>query len=210
MLEIWKEIIGYSGIYVVNPQGKIKSLRTKKIMRTHKNPLGYEFVRLSLSGKSKKHRVHRIVAKAFLDNPFNKPFINHLDSNPSNNHMDNLTWCTQAENIQYAYDYGNKKPTLNRIGCKQGSTSKYANVYFDKARNRWIANVDFTNVEGKFKKRRFFSVSRFKSSEQAEKAAAYAVNIILDEIKDTSRTRNLILLTDTGQYEDAPIKTLTN
>lgn len=46
-------------------------------------------------------RVHRIVAMAFLDNPNNYPIINHKDENPSNNHVDNLEWCTYKYNTNY-------------------------------------------------------------------------------------------------------------
>lgn len=210
MINDWVKIPNYNDTYAVNSEGKIKNLKTQKILKTHKNKLGYVFVRLSLKGLSKKHRVHRLVGVAFIPNPDNKPFINHLDSNPSNNHKSNLAWCTQAENIQHAYTYGFKTPTMNRVGTKTGKGSKYANVYLDKARNRWIANVDFSTSEGNFKRRKFFAVSRFESSEQAEKAAAYAVNLILDSIQDTGRTRNPVILTEEGKYQDVAVTTSTN
>lgn len=210
MLIIWKEIPDYEGIYEVNNIGQIRNSTNGKILKQHENPLGYRFIRLSKKGISKKYRVHRLVALCFLENPENKPFINHLDSNPRNNQLDNLQWCTQSENIQYAYNQGNKTPTKNRTGSKTGTTSKYHNVHFDKMRNRWIANVEVTTSKGFCKYRKFFAVSRFKSSDQAEKAAAYAVNQILESIQDTERKRNNVILTDAGDFEDVDLKTLTD
>lgn len=210
MSVIWKKIPNYDGIYEVNNVGQIRNTTSGKVLKQHENPLGYKFIRLSKNGVSKKYRVHRLVAICFLENPENKPFINHLDSNPRNNQLDNLQWCTQSENIQHAYDHGNKTPTKNRIGSKMGTTSKYHNVYLDRTRNRWIANIDVTTSKGFCKHRKFFSISRFKDSDQAEKAAAYAVNQILESIQDTERKRNNVILTESGDFEDADIKTFTD
>lgn len=207
---LWKQTVGEFSNYEVSNTGLVRNKETKKLLKSHKNHLGYEFVGLSNKGRARKHRVHRLVAFAFLENPENKPNINHLDSNPSNNHVDNLQWCTQSENIKYAYDYGFKKPPMHRLGCKQGSSSKYFNVHLAKVRQRWIARVE-TTIEGKLViKRKFFAISRFETSSQAEKAAAYAVNLILDELKDSTRPRNPIKLTANGKYYDFTIETSTD
>ena len=210
MIILWKQTVGEFSNYEVSNTGLVRNKETKKLLKPHKNPLGYKFVRLSNKGKTKKYRVHRLVAFAFLENPENKPNINHLDSNPSNNHVDNLQWCTQSENIKYAYKHGFKKPTLNRLGSKNGSSSKYFNVHLAKVRQRWIACVE-TTIEGKLViKRKIFAISGFETSSQAEKAAAYAVNLILDELKDSIRPRNPIKLTANGKYYDFTIETSTD
>ena len=99
---------------------------------------------------------------------------------------------------------------MHRLGCKQGSSSKYFNVHLAKVRQRWIARVE-TTIEGKLViKRKFFAISRFETSSQAEKAAAYAVNLILDELKDSTRPRNPIKLTANGKYYDFTIETSTD
>ena len=64
------------------------------------------------NGKAKKHYVHRLVAKAFIPNPENKPNINHKDCNVKNNCVDNLEWCTQSENVRYAVKCGRRVSNL--------------------------------------------------------------------------------------------------
>lgn len=127
MQEIWKDIPGYEGKYQISNFGNVMSLHfrssnKKKILKPiKKNNYGYLQVNLSKNGKHKITMIHRLVAKAFIPNPENKPVINHLDSNPSNNRADNLEWCTQQENIKYGYSYGNmvpSRPMLGRTGSK--------------------------------------------------------------------------------------------
>jgi hypothetical protein len=73
---------------------------------------GYARVKITFDGR-KDHRLvslHRLVANAFIPNPYNKPDVNHKDGNKSNNDVSNLEWCTKTENIRHAIDTGLKKP----------------------------------------------------------------------------------------------------
>ena len=116
--EIWKDIDGYKGLYQVSNFGRVKSLDRirfkyqykcqKKINMLYKGKIlspgdskGYFIVCLMINNKYKTISVHRLVAKAFIQNPENKPNINHIDFNPKNNHISNLEWCTQYENIHH-------------------------------------------------------------------------------------------------------------
>jgi hypothetical protein len=108
--EQWKPIIiekngvvfDYSGLYEVsNKEGRIRSVKTGKILKPGKDKCGYSHVTLCKDGKTSRFQVHRLVATAFIPNPDNLPVVNHKDENPSNNCVDNLEWCTVKYNVNY-------------------------------------------------------------------------------------------------------------
>lgn len=106
MTEEWKPIKGFEGLYEVSNFGNILSLKWRggskpKLMTPiiHKN--GYCNMALSKNGVIKRCLVHRLVAEAFISNPYNLPQINHKDEIKTNNHVSNLEWCTQAYNNVY-------------------------------------------------------------------------------------------------------------
>ena len=108
MKEIWKDIKGYEGLYQVSNLGNVRSMDRitrdgRKIkgknIKPHTNGNSrYLRVALCNNGKIKYENIHRLVAKAFIPNPENKPEVNHKDENPSNNFIDNLEWMTSKEN----------------------------------------------------------------------------------------------------------------
>lgn len=112
-MEIWKEVVGYEGLYEVSNYGRVKRLARKEnvrfLRREHKeeailkNCIGnqYYIVGLRKNGKKKTPLVHRLIAQAFIPNPYNLPEVNHKDENKLNNHLDNLEWCTREYNINY-------------------------------------------------------------------------------------------------------------
>lgn len=118
-MEIWKDIEGYEGLYLVSNKGRIKRLPQhmirsngaelkfeERIMTKKDNGKGYHYVTLHKfsSKKDKKNiLVHRLVAIAFLQNPHNYKFINHIDGNKHNNEVNNLEWCSREDNMQHAY-----------------------------------------------------------------------------------------------------------
>lgn len=126
--EIWKPIPNYEGLYEASNLGNIRSVnRTMNInnivtsnrepysltrniagqtLKKRENVDGYYIVDLSKNGVVKRWRVHRLVAMTFIDNPDNKPHINHKDSNRKNNCIDNLEWCTSKENNHHAASKG--------------------------------------------------------------------------------------------------------
>ena len=118
--EIWKDIVGYKGLYQVSNLGRVKSLARKidhgtyiedrgdVIMSLVINTHGYYSVVFTKNRKKKNHRVHQLVARAFIPNPENKEMINHIDCNRLNNRVDNLEWCTNSENQLHAIAHGLK------------------------------------------------------------------------------------------------------
>jgi len=109
MIEEWKDILGYEGLYKVSNLGNVFSYHSNKMLNPSKNNKGYGLVKLYKDGKIKTQTVHRLVMKAFVPNPLNKPDINHLNSNKMDNRLINLEWCTEQENILYAFKVGEIK-----------------------------------------------------------------------------------------------------
>lgn len=104
MKEIWKDIIGYEGLYKVSNQGRVKRLYRnggEKILKAGKTTNGYLQVALCKEGKPHYMRVHRLVAQHFLPNPNNLSEVNHIDENKDNNCISNLEWCTRQYNASY-------------------------------------------------------------------------------------------------------------
>ena len=136
MQEIWKDIQGYEGAYQVSTKGRVRSLTRKvptyngfrttkgKILKPLKSNSGYFRVDLKSHQKDNYVCIHRLVALAFIPNPFNYPVINHIDNDKTNNNVNNLEWCTQSHNIKEAYRVGNAKPTS---GCFKKGHNRYKN-----------------------------------------------------------------------------------
>lgn len=110
-MEIWKDIKGYEGLYQASNMGNIRSLnygRTGKIkaLRPRPDKDGYSTVSLCKNKSVKNCKVHRLIAQTFIDNPDNKPEVNHIDCNKANNCISNLEWTTRKENQRHAWNNG--------------------------------------------------------------------------------------------------------
>jgi hypothetical protein len=120
MKEIWKDIEGFEKQYRVSNFGRIKRKRYKvkngggyyflkeRIKKPQMNWKGYLFIVIKIGETAKNLKVHRLVAQAFIENPYNKPTVNHKDNNKLNNHVSNLEWMTYYENMRHAIDNGYK------------------------------------------------------------------------------------------------------
>lgn len=102
---MFKAISGYEGLYEINEQGVIKKPDGTRLYGSV-NSYGYRVVSLTKAGKKKDHKVHRLLAKAFIPNPRPGDFncVNHIDGNKLNNSLENLEWCTRKGNNQHARD----------------------------------------------------------------------------------------------------------
>lgn len=122
MQEVWKDISGYEGIYMVSNFGRIKSLKRKcecyggvrsvpeRIIKVSHNKRGYKHVCLHRYGISKNHDLHRIIATAFIPGWFAGAVVNHKDGVKGNNNIDNLEWVTIGYNNFHAKELGLLRP----------------------------------------------------------------------------------------------------
>ena len=97
--DVWSEIKDMNSRYFISSEGRVLSLCLDgyKLIRPFISGDGYYYVDLRKDGKDQKCGVHRLVAKAFLDNPENKPIVHHKDTDRKNNKVTNLQWTTQEE-----------------------------------------------------------------------------------------------------------------
>lgn len=151
--EIWKPVVGYEDYYEVSPTGRVRSLdrisetlsgvvkptKGKVLNLTVKNN-GYLSVMLSVKSITKRFHVHRLVAQAFIPNPYNKAFVNHKNGIKDDNRLENLEWCTRKENAQHA-----SKTGLLRVG-EDNAQSKLSKENVLAIRRLYKMNPNFNKT----------------------------------------------------------------
>ena len=121
----WRDVVDYEGLYIINNYGMVKN-GMKNYIHTLNDYNGYYRINLLKDEKYKTQQVHRLVALAFIPNPENKPFVDHIDNNGFNNHISNLRWATNQEN------------QLN-VKCCRNSKSGIRGVHFNTRQKKWVA-----------------------------------------------------------------------
>lgn len=130
--EIWLDVVGYEGLYMVSNTGKVKSIRTGKVLKpdvcgANENNL-YETVAFSIKGNRVRFKSHKLVAIAFIPNPSDRKYVNHKDRNKLNNTVSNLEWVHQRENVTHSM---------------KAKASKYTGVYWHSRDNTWHASITY-------------------------------------------------------------------
>lgn len=98
MIEEWMDVIGTNGMYRVSDQGNIYSLYRRRIIKGSYDKNGYLSVALAIDKKVKYMRLHRVVAMAFIPNPYGLPCVNHINEVKDDNRATNLEWITHKDN----------------------------------------------------------------------------------------------------------------
>ena len=135
--EIWKDVVGYEGLYEVSDKGNVRSVERKdsigrkcggRVLKPINNGHGYLQVDMCKNGKAKKKRIHRLVAEAFIPNPKGFLEINHKDENKSNNELSNLEWCTREYNINYGKRTEKVSKKVRAINIKTGEVFTFNSI----------------------------------------------------------------------------------
>jgi len=132
MTEEYKPIQDFE-IYEVSNLGNVKNKKTGRILKPNVGNDGYNKLSLMKDKKRCGKKLHRLIAEAFIPNPENKQFVDHIDNNRLNNNINNLRWATNQENQR------NRQLNIN-------STSGVKGVSFDKARNKWSATITIDGI----------------------------------------------------------------
>lgn len=170
--EIWENVpdlpyeVSNFGV-VRRKEGKYK-YKNRTHIKPYLNNKGYYCVNLYMNSKVYKYLVHRLVGIAFVPNPNNYTVINHIDGNPLNNHVSNLEWYTQSQNIKHAWDTGLfSNRYVNASNKNRGGSSKYVGVSWSKERQRWCAHIRVN--------KKSIGLGRYKTEEEAAKAYDFYV-----------------------------------
>ena len=177
--EIWKPVKGFEGLYEVSNLGNVRSvdrhlmlgnkycLVKGKPRKPYLTPKGYLMATLSKNNKGKNYLVHRLVAEAFIANPNDLPFIDHINTIRDDNRVENLRWCSYKEN-------SNNPLTIEHIRSKEVQEKRLATVR-KKQSCRCEVSVYYIDEDG--------SKISFKSMAEAERQTNVLSSYISRSIK---------------------------
>lgn len=132
------DIHGYEGRYQITSDGRVFSLISNKFLSHGIKPGGYAFVGLHKKGVKTSYRmVHRLVAEAFIPNPYGKPEVNHINGDKLDNSINNLEWVTSSENTRHGFANGLLSQGVNHHFNKL-NPDQIKEVYYAKGKYRDI------------------------------------------------------------------------
>lgn len=192
-MEEYRTIKEYEN-YEISNKGNIRNKTTKQILKPTKDKKGYLIINIQKNGKGENKRVHRLVAQEFIENQSNKPIVDHIDNNRSNNNVENLRWCTSCEN------------SWNRTSFNKNGKGVYYIDHPDEKQPKYYATI--------FHKGTKYDLGMFWSKEEAQKVRYekekelfgefmnkknYKLESTIDLINDNT---NKNITKDEDKYED--------
>ena len=125
--------------YTIDREGNVWSKKTNRFLKSSLNKGGYLVLSLYKNGKEKRHYIHRLLGLTYIPNPENKPTVDHIDQNTSNNSLSNLRWATRLEQIENRGNWGEIPNKLISYYFNKRSGHKYYRIqkkgYFNKVLN---------------------------------------------------------------------------
>jgi uncharacterized protein (UPF0147 family) len=175
-MEEWRPIEGTNGLILVSNEGRVGSMLrgTFRELKTQVDKKGYRRLRITLDRKKMSLKVHREVAKAFIDNPHNLPQVNHIDGDKSNNAVSNLEWVSNSDNCKHAIRTGLWETVI--AGAKKENDSRKIPIIAFKEDDRSVV-LNFESVseaERVFNSRHICDVLKGKRSKCKGFAFRYA------------------------------------
>lgn len=221
-MEIWKDVVGFESRYEISNLGRLRSktitlhkkdgkieVRKGKMLTLRTNAKGYYTHLMSNGSPNRKLcTIHRLVAKAFIPNPENKPNIDHINTVRTDNRVKNLRWCTQSENncnkitmtkYRKKGEFAHSDETKKKIGEK----SKGRNVSLDtriKLMNRAIPIIQFSKDGG--------LIRHFRSAREAADLFIANRTHILDCCRGKRRTAGGYRWIYEKNYKGVPLSPL--
>lgn len=179
-MEIWKDVKGTDSNYQISNEGRVKSIdrviqtsNNSRHYETHMlkpylNTAGYWMVTIKINGEWKKCRVHRLLAEAWIPNPDNKPCIDHINGNRSDNRIENLRWCTYKENSNFAIAH-----------------DRLVESHSNQTNEQLMKTVQQFTLEGEL-------VAEYKSSKEAADAVGCTRNAITKACRNNEKVKGYV------------------
>lgn len=191
MEEIWKDIEGYENKYQVSNKGNVRSLRYLnsnkiKVLKPKINKLGFREIKLSKDNKPKDCMIARLVAQAFIPNPYNKPKVIHKNNDKQDDCVENLEWAFESESRLAMYKKGNRTNGISS-GMKIGFKGKRYNSYSALAKAQGLApQIFFKRLSNgwDFKDSLQTPSSKHNYRRKATKYEYYGENLTIKQISE--------------------------
>lgn len=193
---IWRPIKGYEGCYEINQHGDVRSIprviipnggfakacyvRGKILKPIYKH--GYKLVRLTIHSRHRNYHVHHLLAEAFIPNPDNKPFVDHINTNPLDNRLENLRWVTQAENLANPLS---KAKMIEKLRTKEVQEKIFASRIANKGKRAQRPVYCYTK-SGAF-------VRSYRSMSEAARDNHIAIGTLQAALDRSHRTANSLI-----------------
>ena len=142
--EKWESVNGFAN-YEISRCGLVRNATTKRILTPIDNGRGYLRVGLQKNYKRNLRLIHVLLANALIENPHNKPFVDHIDGNRQNNCLENLRFATHSENSR------------NSLKTNLARSSIYKGVYLNKPAKKWMAYI---RIIGRLKNLGYYTSER--------------------------------------------------